>query len=642
MSNKQFLRVSVHSPQLEVTNTRYNTDQIIKHLDLVKKKDCDLSVFPELSICGYTCADLFYQSRLLEECISALNRIARSAPLKKTACIVGLPILHRNRAYNCAAFISRSRILGIIPKIHLPNTNEYYERRWFTSGRDLIPDTIMIAGQAVKFGTNLLFSPRSFPDLILGIEICEDLWSPIPPSSQMALEGANVICNLSASNEALGKSDYRKELVKNQSARCIAAYLYASASVFESSTDLAFSGHSMIYQNGTLLSESDRFELKGLFLISDLDIEKLNHDRSKNRCFTDHFSKTLYETISYESPPQKESKFDKNFYHPISKTPFVPQNKKERDKNCREISSIQAAGLIKRLSFIGSENNVIGVSGGIDSTLALLVTVKSYALLKWPSKNIRAVTMPGMGTTDHTKNNSRRLCQALGVTLKEIDIVPSIRQHLKDISHPQDVYDVTFENAQARERTQILMDMANQLQGIVIGTGDLSELALGWCTFNGDHMAMYHVNCGVPKSLVRYLIEWYAESEYSGEISEVLKDIYDTPASPELLPSDGETISQKTEELLGPYELHDFFLYYFIRHGFEPDKIKFLTLKAFGKKYSEKKMTQHLHTFYKRFFHNQFKRSAMPDGVKVGSVSLSPRGDWRMPSDSRPDLWQRF
>ena len=642
MFDKQFLRVSVHSPQLEVANVNYNTERILEHLELAQKQNCDLSVFPELSICGYTCSDLFYQSKLLEECESALKKIAQSTALKKMSCIVGIPIRHRNKTYNCAIFIGGSKIIGVVPKIHLPNTNEYYELRWFSSGRDLISDKISIAGQEARFGTDLLFSPENFSSLILGIEICEDLWSPIPPSSQMALCGANIICNLSASNETLGKADYRRELVKNQSARCIAAYLYASAGMHESSTDLTFSGQSMIYQNGILLSENQRFALDGSYAISDIDIEKLNHDRSKNRCFADHSSEMSYEIISYESPPYDESKFDINFYHPVSKTPFVPQNKQERDKHCREISSIQTAALIKRLRFIGTKHSVIGVSGGVDSTLALLVTVKSYDLLKWPRQNIKAISMPGMGTTKLTKDNIEQLCKVLDVDFKEIDIVGSVERHFQDISHPPDVYDVTFENAQARERTQILMDTANQIQGIMIGTGDLSELALGWCTFNGDHMSMYHINCGVPKSLVRYLIKWYAQSEYSEETGRILKSIYDTPISPELLPPQEGNISQKTEELLGPYELHDFFLYYFMRYGFKPEKIRFLALKAFGREYSERKLKKYLDIFLERFFQNQFKRSAMPDGVKVGSISLSPRGDWRMPSDAMSDLWRKF
>ncbi len=638
----QFLRVTVHSPPLEVANVNYNINNIVEHLKIASNKQSKIALFPELCISGYTCGDLFYQKNLLDACKKGLKIISKVSAKTNMTCIVGLPIELKGRLYNVAAFISQGNLLGLIPKSYLPNKNEYYENRWFSSGKTELTQTIIFGEQKVLFGPRLLFQARDFEECIFGVDICEDLWAPNPPSSEMALNGGNVFLNLSASNETLGKANYRRDLVKQQSARCLSAYLYASAGPNESTTDTVFSGHCLIAENGVLLKESQLFCFDGSYIISDIDIGRLTHERLKSSVFSTFSSSSTYTTIPFELNLLKKNRdkcFIKNLYRSIPPKPFVPEDKSERSKVCQEIFSIQTAALVKRLKKVGSIKNVIGLSGGLDSTLAFLVTLKAYQILGYSSKDIIVITMPGPGTTQTTKKNAQKLCTLLGASLRTIEITNALNQHFKDIQHEIGQYNIVFENSQARERTQILMDIANQINGIVIGTGDLSEIALGWCTYNGDHMSMYQVNSGVPKTLVYSLVEWFSEVEYKGEIQEVLKSICDTPISPELLPTDGERITQKTEEKIGPYELHDFFIFYMIRYGFHPKKILFLAETAFNKKYNQVTIKKWLIIFYKRFFKYQFKRSAMPDGVKIGSVALSSRTDWRMPSDADVKLW---
>ena len=622
-----------------MANVRHNVDKIKEHLGVASEHQADIALFPELCLSGYTCADLFYQKKLLNECEDALREVAEASQKYQLSCAVGLPFFVDGRLYNTAAFISHGDIVGLVPKSHLPNRNEYYEGRWFSAGPPSPRQELILHGRKVFFGTHLLFQPDDFRECILGIELCEDLWAPNPPSSEMSLSGANVFLNLSASNETLGKLDYRRSLVEQQSARCLSAYLYASAGPNESTTDTVFSGHCLTYENGILLAESERFRFEGTHIVADIDVERLNHDRLKNTIFSESPSNEKYIRVSFKLGSRNKERFTKKLYRPIVTHPFVPQEKGSRSKTCEEIFSIQTAGLTKRLRLLGCRKNVIGLSGGLDSTLALLVMLQTYKNMGYPVRDIIAVTMPGPGTTHTTKNNAQKLCEQLGTSLRVIDISSAVKEHLREIAHPDGQHDITFENSQARERTQILMDVANQVGGIVVGTGDLSELALGWCTYNGDQMSMYHVNAGVPKTLVRYLIEWFADTKYEGEVQKLLKDVSNTPITPELLPPDGDRIVQKTEEAIGPYELHDFFLYYVVRHGFTPKKILFLAETAFVKTHSRKEIKKWLLIFYKRFFQNQFKRSAMPDGVKIGSVALSPRADWRMPSDAEARIW---
>ena len=606
---------------------------------IASNAQADIVLFPELCISGYSCADLFYQKTLLDGCKHGMKTIKKASQKLGLTCLVGFPMVLKGRLYNVAAFVSHGSVLGFIPKQNLPNANEYYEERWFSSGTNESTQKVDFDGQEVFFGPRLIFQAKDFHECIFGVEICEDLWAPNPPSGEMALSGGNIFLNLSASNEILGKAHYRRELVKQQSARCISAYLYASAGPSESTTDIVFSGHCLIAENGVLLKESERFCFDGSHIMADIDVGKLNHDRLKNSAFVKKSFNNKYVVISFELKPRGDERFQETMYRSISSHPFVPESNEQRSQVCQEIFSIQVAGLIKRLKHIGSQKSVIGLSGGLDSTLAFLVILKAYQKLDYSPKEICAITMPGPGTTQATKNNAQELCSLLGASLQTIDIMKSLHQHLEDIQHKANEYDIVFENSQARERTQILMDVANQINGIVIGTSDLSELALGWCTYNGDQMSMYNVNSGVPKSLVRYLIEWSAETEHIGEVQKTLQRICETPITPELLPTNGEKITQKTEEIIGPYELHDFFLFYVIRYGFTPEKILFLANKAFKEKYDTTVIKKWLFVFYERFFRYQFKRSAIPDGVKVGSVALSPRGDWRMSSDSEVKLW---
>lgn len=631
------------SPKLRVADIPFNITEIEDQLVQAKNAGCKLVIFPELCITSYTCADLFYQQALLSITENALLVLRDFNSVNiGIAVVVGFPLQIDGRLYNCAALLANGHIVGIVPKTYLPTTNEYYEERWFTSGRNISTDTVNIGGEKIPFGTDLLFRATNMPGLTLGIEICEDLWAPEPPSGRYAVAGATVIVNPSASDELLLKAEYRRELVKQQSARCLAAYLYAGAGPNESTTDVVFGGHSLICENGSILTETERFSFESQLKTADIDLERLQGERLRSSSFsTAPIQK--HRTIGFFLAHRAIGEHEVTLQRPLSKSPFVPKDEVNRDRNCREIFSIQSMGLAKRLLHTGLKNVVIGVSGGLDSTLALLVARKAFDIIKLPSAGILAVTMPGFGTSKRTLTNAESLMASLQTTAMNIPINDAVTVHFKNIGQDANIHDLTYENCQARERTQILMDLANKHNGLVIGTGDLSELAMGWCTFNGDHMSMYNVNAGVPKTLVRYLVEWVAKVEYTDTTSEVLHDICATPISPELLqPEKSGEVLQKTEKLIGPYELHDFFLYYFIRHQFKPQKIVFLAELAFEGLYSRQDIHKWLAVFYKKFFSNQFKRSTVPDGPKVGSVALSPRGDWRMPSDASNKVWLNY
>jgi len=632
-----FFRMAVCSPEMRVADVAFNVAEIGRQISVAHDAQAQIVLFPEMGVTGYTCADLFHQSVLLDAAEGALPEICKICAEKSMVAIVGLPLRREDRLYNCAVVIdSEGRIRGVVPKTFLPNTGEFYEQRWFASGEST-SGFIDLLGHQIPFGTDLLFANSTDFRCIIGIEVCEDLWAVSPPSSNQALAGANIILNPSASNELLGKYDYRRSLVLQQSARCLAAYVYASAGPGESSTDVVYSGHCLIAENGALLSETPRFKFESQMTVSDVDLQHLQHDRLRNSSFSHAKAANPFRT-----QPLAVTSRDNfaNLKRKIDPAPFVPADLSRRAEHCQEIFSIQSLGLAKRIRHTGLTTITIGLSGGLDSTLAVLVAAAAFDKLKLDRSGIIAVTMPGFGTTKRTKSNATKLAQILGLTLRTISISAAVSQHFEDIGHPHDQHDVTFENAQARERTQVLMDIANQTGGFVLGTGDLSELALGWCTFNGDHMSMYHVNCGVPKTLVRHLVTWCADEIFKGDESDVLKDICETPISPELLPAEksGE-VGQKTEELVGPYELHDFFLFHMIRHGSSPEKITFLAKTVFADRYPIDDIKKWLGVFCRRFIAQQFKRSAMPDGPKVGSVALSPRGDWRMPSDASPAVW---
>jgi NAD+ synthase (glutamine-hydrolysing) len=646
LSLQGFVRVAVVSPKLRVADVVFNITEIEDQLVQAASAGCRLVVFPELCLTGYSCADLFYQQALLSTTENALCVLRNFSSLSGIAAVVGFPFQIDGRLYNCAALLANGHILGIVPKTYLPTTNEYYEERWFTSGRNLSSDTVNISGEKIPIGTDLLFRASNMQNFTLGIEICEDLWAPEPPSGKYAVAGATVIVNPSASDELLLKSEYRRELVKQQSARCLAAYLYAGAGPNESTTDVVFGGHSLICENGSILAETERFSFESQLKSADIDLERLQGERLRSSSFSTapvQKHRVIEMFLPHGTIDEMGVEHEVALQRPLSKSPFVPKDEINRDRNCQEIFSIQSIGLAKRLQHTGLKNIVIGISGGLDSTLALLVARKAFDILKLPSTGILTVTMPGFGTSKRTLTNAESLMASLQTTAMNIPISDAVTVHFKDIGQDANVHDLTYENCQARERTQILMDLANKHNGLVIGTGDLSELAMGWCTFNGDHMSMYNVNAGVPKTLVRYLVEWVAKAEYTGTTSDVLRDICATPISPELLPpeKDGK-VSQKTEKLIGPYELHDFFLYYFIRHQFKPQKIAFLAELAFEGIYSTEEINKWLIVFYKKFFSNQFKRSTVPDGPKVGSVALSPRGDWRMPSDASNKVWLNY
>lgn len=627
-----FIKVAAATPKIKVADPAYNTEEILKIIDETEKNGASILVFSELTISGYTCGDLFLQQPLLTECKNQLLRIVKATENKSMLVVVGCPIVIKQKLYNCAVVISDGSILGIVPKTHLPNYSEFYELRHFTSGEGLEED--LWFGEEfgyVNVAVNQLFKCKEIPELVVACEICEDLWVPLPPSTYHAMAGATVICNPSASVETTTKESYRRSLVSNQSARLLAAYIYADAGEGESTQDVVYSGHHLICENGSVLAEAKRFTNEIIY--ADIDVQKLAAERRKMTSFPGGQTDDYFEQeFSLEV---KENKIIRTF----PKAPFVPDNQDERDKRCDEILSLQSMGLKKRLEHTNCKHAVVGISGGLDSTLAVLVTARAFDLLDIPRENLICVTMPCFGTTDRTYQNAVSLIKELGATLKEVRIEKAVRQHFADIGHDENNHDVTYENSQARERTQILMDMANQYNGMVIGTGDMSELALGWATYNGDHMSMYAVNCSVPKTLVRYLVLYYAETTENKKLSEVLMDVLDTPVSPELLPPVDGVISQKTEDLVGPYELHDFFLYYMLRFGFPKSKLYRMAKLTFDGVYDDETIKKWLDKFYWRFFSQQFKRSCLPDGPKVGSVAVSPRGDLRMPSDASPTAW---
>ena len=679
-----YFRVATAIPTVKVADVEYNLKQ---HIDLIKQahaQGVQLLVFPELSITGYTCADLFHHQPLLESARTALLHLAEATRGIDMAVAVGAPLALGNRLYNCAVLLGDGVIVGIVPKIYLPNYNEFYEARWFASGAE-VPDGSWMElqmtdrkgkqiQQRVRFGKDLLFD---FEGVTIGMELCEDLWVPAAPSNRMALAGAQIIVNLSCSDEVLGKHAYLRRMIEAQSGRLVCAYVYASAGFGESSTDLVFAGKGLIAENGALLGESERFQMESHLLVKDVDIEKLNVLRRSQTTFSDllsvpqqpqrefhseYYSQQLPRVGGYQKVQLSKltaPDFSQRLLRYIAPRPFVPSTDDDMEARCSEIFNIQVQGLVTRLQHIQAKTAVVGISGGLDSTLALLVTVRAFDKLGWSRDRIVGITMPGFGTSNRTYNNSLGLMKALGITIREISIKDAVNQHFKDLGIDSSVHDVTYENCQARERTQILMDVSNQTGGIVIGTGDLSELCLGWCTYNGDHMSMYAVNVSIPKSLVKYLVKYVAlklqhadNQTAKGErsASEILLDIIDTPISPELIPTDDKgDIAQKTEDLVGPYELHDFFLYHFFRFGASPEKIFMLAKKAFQDEeyasvregtYDDETIHKWLNTFFRRFFQQQFKRSCLPDGPKVGTVSISPRGDWRMPSDASSALWK--
>ncbi|MDR2913803.1 MAG: NAD(+) synthase [Tannerella sp.] len=632
-----FVKVAAAAPNIEVANCTENIHRIESLIRKADKQGAQIIVFPELSVTGYTCMDLFAQDTLLDRAKDAILQLVEKTKKLNILCAVGIPLATENKLFNTAVVFQNGRILGVIPKSFIPNYKEFQEMRWFSSGSKLQPQTIRIGNEEYPFGTDLLFSAKN-SKAVVGIEVCEDLWTPVPPSSKLSMQGANIILNLSASNEIIGKNQYLRSLIAQQSARCIAGYVYTSAGFGESSTDLVYTGKGFIAENGTILSESERFDLNDKLIINDINIDYLQHDRLVNTSFApqpQNENLSIIRYIAFDLAPYK-NKLDR-FINPY---PFVPSENSELKDRCEEIFNIQTFGLVKRLKHINAKSAVIGISGGLDSTLALMVTVRAFDTLNIPRKNILGVTMPGFGTTGRTYKNAVSLIKSIGVSFKEISIKDACIQHFKDIGHDGKTPDITYENTQARERTQILMDLANQTNGIVIGTGDMSELALGWATYNGDHMSMYGVNVSIPKTLVRYLVEWTANNMPDKKTRKTLLDIADTPISPELIPANEDgTICQKTEDFVGPYELHDFFLYHFMRFGASPSKILFLARQAFNKKYSDNEIKKWLQTFLRRFFSQQFKRSCLPDGPKVGSISLSPRSDWRMPSDASVALW---
>ena len=634
--NYGFVKVAAAVPHVQVADCFYNSQQMEGLMRQASDKGVQIIAFPEMSVTAYTCLDLFAQQTLLKNAEQALLKLVSDTADLNILTIAGAPLVTENRLINAAVAFQAGKILGVVPKTYIPNYKEFQEQRWFTSATELRDKTISIGDRTYPLGSHLLFTAGQVK---VGIEICEDLWVPVPPSSLLAMEGANILVNISASNELIGKHHYLRSLICQQSARCMAGYVYASAGFGESSTDLVFAGNGIIAENGTLLEESPRFTMQEQLVISEIDIENLQNDRQINTSFM-HGTSTLLADETITIPfALSENSGQPVLTRSVDPHPFTPSGDALKER-CEEIFQIQVAGLAKRIVHTHSRTAVVGISGGLDSTLALLVTVMTFDALNIPRNQILGITMPGFGTTDRTYTNACDLIRSLGVTLKEISIKDACLQHFKDISHNPSVHDVTYENSQARERTQILMDVANQENGMVIGTGDLSELALGWATYNGDHMSMYGVNGSIPKTLVRYLVEWVAHNRVDEASRATLLDIVDTPISPELIPADENgNIKQKTEDLVGPYELHDFFLYHFLPFGSSPAKIYFLAQQAFGGSYDKETIRKWLHTFFRRFFQQQFKRSCLPDGPKVGSVSLSPRGDWRMPSDAMATLW---
>lgn len=634
LKEQGFVRVGAVVPKLKVADTEFNCNEIIKQIEVASNNKIQIAIFPELCVTGYTCQDLFEQDTLLEEAEKALNKILDYTNNLDIICIIGMPIKAENQLFNTAVVIQKGKILGIVPKTFIPNYGEFYEKRWFASSKNANKKEIEILDQKVPFGIDLLFKDKENNEICFGIEICEDIWAVEPPSNKLALLGANIIFNLSASNEVIGKKEYRRELVKMQSAKTISGYVYCSCGVNESTADLVFSGESMIFENGSCLINNQRFNFESNMIFTEIDTKRLANDRRKNISFMGNPVDLEYREIKINIPDNIE-----NLTREYSKTPFVPEDKKKISEICEEILNIQSYGLAKRLLHTNINKTIIGISGGLDSALAFLVIIKAYEVLNLPKENIIAITMPGFGTTSRTHKNSIKLINEYGATFREINITKSSLQHFEDIGHDKKMKDITYENAQARERTKILMDIANEENGIVVGTGDLSELALGWCTYNGDHMSMYALNTSIPKTLVEYIIKWVADNSKE-EYKNIINDILDTPISPELLPPDENgNIEQKTEEQVGPYILHDFFLYHFLRYGAEPKKIYILACKTFKNDFKKEDIKHWLQVFIKRFFTQQFKRNCMPDGPKVGTVSLSPRGDLRMPSDASYNIW---
>lgn len=634
--NNGFVRAGAAIPLVKVADCACNATRIIELIKEAEGKGLQFVVFPELSLTAYTCGDLFHQQKLLNEAAGQLGLILKSTSETSVVAMLGMPLRSEDRLYNCAAAIQRGKVLGIVPKTYIPGHREFYEERWFSAGSGIRTPEIIIAGQVVPFGTDLIFTDNEDERICFGIELCEDLWVPLPPSSYLALAGAKIIFNLSASNELVEKNEYRKMLISTQSARCISGYVYASSGTGESTTDIVFGGNGLIYENGNQLREADRFSDSEQLIYSDIDILNLINDRAKNTCFSKTKERREYRNIRFDIGGTKTERIERK----VDPFPFVPVREKDRDTRCREVFSIQTSGLVKRMRHIGCKNAVIGISGGLDSTLALLVIVKAFEKLGLDVSGITAVTMPGFGTTGESHKNAVDLMKALNVEIREIDIREACSAHFRDIGHDAENHDSTYENVQARERTQVLMDIANMQKGIAVGTGDLSEIALGWSTYNGDHMSMYSVNCGIPKTLVKYLVEWAADNAANKPAGEVLHRILSSPISPELLPPGENGISeQHTEQIIGPYELHDFFLYHIVRYGENPGKVLFLAAIAFEGKYAHDEIKKWLRVFITRFFSQQYKRSCMPDGPKVGSVALSPRGDWRMPSDASAAVW---
>lgn len=634
-----FKTVAAIVPTIRVGNPIANVDNIISLLNEEKFKNVDFIVFPELCITGYTAADLFFQDTLLQCATNELKRLCDTLNKDNRLIAVGLPVKHNGRLFNVAAVLNHGKVIGLVPKSFIPNYQEFYEKRWFVSGAHIRNSKISLWGYEIPFGVDLLFRHNGE---ICGVELCEDLWVPSPPSCDISQAGATLIMNLSATDENYGKHKYLISLLKAQSSRCRCVYAYASCGAGESSTDLVFSGNGIIAYNGEIAAQSKRFSRNDCFAVATVDFEKLQNDRKKFSSFYENVGNNDYTIIDSATPLGIENEVTKTDISRIEvdPLPFVPSNEDVMSEKCEEIINIQSWGLEQRMLATGCKQLVIGISGGLDSTLALLIACRAFAKLGFESKNIVAITMPGKATSSRTFKNALEMMKLLGVTSKIIEINPAVDRHFKDIDHDPSLRDAVYENSQARERTQILMDMANKVGGMVLGTGDLSELALGWCTYNGDHMSMYNVNAGVPKTLVKYLVGYFADTTSDGSLRKVLIDIIDTPISPELIPSDtGDDIEQKTEELVGPYELHDFFLFHVLRNGFSPEKIYILATIAFRGKYDNTIIKKWLLTFYRRFFNQQFKRSCMPDGPKIGSVCLSPRGDWRMPSDADSKIW---
>ena len=633
--NYGFVKVAAAVPRVKVADCKFNSERLEGLITIAEGKGVQILTFPEMCITGYTCGDLFAQQLLLEQAEMALIQILNSTRQLDIISILGMPVVVNSTVINAAVVIQKGKILGVVPKTYLPNYKEFYEQRWFTSALQVSENSVRLCGQIVPMGNNLLFETA---ETTFGIEICEDLWATVPPSSSLALQGAEIIFNLSADDEGIGKHNYLCSLISQQSARCISGYVFSSSGFGESTTDVVFAGNGLIYENGYLLARSERFCLEEQLIINEIDVECIRAERRVNTTFAANKANCPGKEAIRISTEFVNSK-DLNLTRTFNPHPFVPQGS-ELNSRCEEIFSIQIAGLAQRLLHTGAKTAVIGISGGLDSTLALLVCVKTFDKLGLSRKDNLGITMPGFGTTDRTYHNAIDLMNSLGVSIREISIREACIQHFKDIGHDLNIHDVTYENSQARERTQILMDIANQTWGMVIGTGDLSELALGWATYNGDHMSMYGVNAGIPKTLVKHLVQWVAENGMDEASKATLLDIVDTPISPELIPADenGE-IKQKTEDLVGPYELHDFFLYYFLRFGFRPSKIYFLAQTAFSGVYDDETIKKWLQTFFRRFFNQQFKRSCLPDGPKVGSISISPRGDWRMPSDASSAAW---